>query len=59
MRVLFPLTNFDHELEGSQGQWFGLIDVVLTGALLSGGAEPIHKLMSIITGYLDKWRPTP
>ena len=57
VRVLYPLTNFDHELEGSQGQWFGLIDIVLTGALLSGGAEPIHKLMSIVTGYLDLWRP--
>ena len=36
-----------------------LIDIALTGALLSGGAEPIHKIMTVITGYLDKWRPNP
>ncbi len=58
VRVLYPLTNFDHELEGLQGQVFGVVDVALTGALLAGGAEPIHKIMSIITDYLDKWRLT-
>ncbi len=57
VRVLYPLVNHDHALEGLQGRLFGLVDVALTGALLSGGAEPIHKIMTLITGYLDQWRP--
>ncbi len=56
VRVLYPLVNFDHAIEGSQGRGFDFLDVMLTGALLSGGAEPIHKIMTLITGTLDEWQ---
>lgn len=57
MRVLFPLVSADFVPAGLQGRLFGMVDVVITAAMLAGGAEPIHKLMLVLTGYLNQMRP--
>ena len=36
--------------------WFKTIDVLITGGLIGGGAEGIHKIVSAITGTADKIR---
>lgn len=36
--------------------WFNSIDVILTGGLIGGGAEGIHKIVSAITGTADRVR---
>ena len=33
--------------------WFHLIDIVLTAALLAGGADPIHKLMDAFRKFME------
>ena len=33
---------------------FGLVDVILTGALLGGGSDGIHKLVSVFINYLEE-----
>jgi hypothetical protein len=33
---------------------FTALDVVLTGALLAGGADGLHKIVSVFTSYMDK-----
>jgi hypothetical protein len=32
---------------------FRLLDLLMTGAAIGGGSEPIHKMMSAVTTYLD------
>lgn len=32
---------------------FRLLDLLITGAAIGGGSEPIHKMMSAVTTYLD------
>lgn len=41
------------ELSSNQRTWFTLLDVLLTGALLGGGAEGIHKVVSVFTNFMD------
>jgi hypothetical protein len=41
------------ELSSSQRTWFNAIDVLLTGALLGGGSEGLHKLVTVFTNFMD------
>lgn len=43
-------------LNDAQRSWFQVIDVLLTGALLAGGADGLHKLVSVFTDSLDTLR---
>lgn len=40
----------------SQATWFHAIDVVITAMVLGGGADGMHKLISLITDFLDATR---
>ncbi len=42
------------KLSGGQTAVFNALDVLLTGALLAGGADGLHKLVSVFTNYMDK-----
>jgi hypothetical protein len=42
------------KLTGVQPSVFKIVDVVLTGAMLAGGADGLHKVVSVFTSYLDK-----
>ena len=41
-------------LAAFQRNAFRVSDVVLTGALLGGGADGIHKIVAVFTGFLEK-----
>lgn len=40
-------------LSPMQQQWFNAADVFLTGAVLGGGSDGLHKLVSVFTNFLD------
>jgi len=56
VRVLRPLTSMDADPTGLQGSLFNFVDIILTGALIGGGSDGVHKLMSVITDFLDSSR---
>lgn len=61
VRVLYPLTDLGlaqttEQLPGAQLVFFNLVDVFLTGGLIGGGSEGIHKIVAVITDFLDKTR---
>lgn len=41
------------ELSSIQRTWFNAMDVLLTGALLGGGSEGLHKLVTVFTNFMD------
>lgn len=40
-------------LTGTQRLWFNRIDILFTGALLAGGADPIHKLLDLYRKFVE------
>lgn len=38
---------------GHQAAWFGLVDVLLTGAVLSGGSQAIHQILAVYTELME------
>ena len=40
-------------LVGSQQWWFNVIDIAFTGALLAGGADPIHKILDLYRKFME------
>lgn len=38
---------------GEQLWWFNLADIVFTGALLAGGADPIHKILDLYRKFVE------
>jgi hypothetical protein len=40
-------------LSALQREWFNAADVLLTGAVLGGGADGLHKIISVFTSFLD------
>lgn len=36
-----------------QRWWFNMIDILFTGALLAGGADPIHKLLDLYRKFVE------
>jgi hypothetical protein len=53
VRVLRPLTDVTGSSSVLQERLFDSVDIMLTGAMIGGGSDGIHKLMSVITDYLD------
>lgn len=55
VRALEMLVNADvfRGLSAAQRGAFEPLDVLVTGALLGGGSEGIHKLVKVITDFLD------
>ena len=48
IRVLEPIVDSSSLGElGSQARWFRSVDVLLTGGVISGGSEGVHKLMKV------------
>jgi hypothetical protein len=43
-------------VQGFQGWVFALADILITGGLIGGGSEAIHKIMVLITDTLDQTR---
>ena len=56
VRVLHPLMDADFELAGLQDVAFDSLDIFITGGLLGGGSDGIHKGVSVITDFLDATR---
>ena len=56
VRVLHPLIDADSRLDGLQGVAFDSLDILITGGLLGGGSEGIHKAVSVVTDFLDATR---
>jgi len=56
VRVLYPLVNHDADVAGAQKLVFDTVDIFLTGGLLGGGSEGIHRLVSVITDFLEATR---
>ena len=50
---LFVDPDVFRSLPGIQRSLFNVVDVILTGALLGGGADGMHKLVSVFTNYMD------
>ncbi len=53
IRVLRSLTSVDANPLGTQRTLFDLVDIILTGALIGGGSEGVHRVMAVITDFLD------
>jgi len=58
IRVLAPLVEprAFHDLPYAQQVTFNTLDVFLTGALLSGGADGLHQVLSLFLDYVGKTR---
>jgi len=56
IRVLQPLVSWDLEIVGWQKFLFHFVDIAVTGALLAGGSDGLHKLVSIFTDFFDQTR---
>lgn len=58
IRTLGPLVepNAFGKLTHLQRAGFEALDVLLTGSLLSGGADGLHKILSLFLDYVDKTR---
>ncbi len=50
IRGLEPFFSINND---SQGNLFRLIDIVLTGTLISGGTAGIHEVLTSLTAFLD------
>ena len=48
------LTTFDaNESLEAQHWWFNVLDILFTGALLAGGADPIHKILDLYRKFME------
>ena len=50
VRALGPFIEVG-EFQGTQGQWFAGVDVLITGALLAGGADGLHTIVEKMLDY--------
>ncbi len=41
------------DMIGWQARWFNVVDIAVTGALIGGGADGMHKIVSLFTTFLD------
>jgi hypothetical protein len=56
IRVLHPLITLGTQVGPHQQVLFDLIDIFLTGGLIGGGSDGIHKVMSLVLDFLDVTR---
>ncbi len=56
VRSLEPFLVVDamKQMAAWQASWLSAIDVAITAALLGGGSDGIHKLVKLVTDYLDE-----
>ncbi len=61
LRALEPLLDADFfgSLGSTQKALFMGIDTLITGALLGGGSEGIHKILDTVLSLFDKYRTKP
>jgi hypothetical protein len=50
IRGLEPFFSLNNDLQGSL---FRLVDIILTGTLISGGTAGIHEILTSLTAFLD------
>lgn len=55
-RFLAQLVKFDPTLSAPQRAWFAVVDVLLTGAVLSGGSQLIHQIFSVYSAFMESTR---
>lgn len=55
-RILSEVIVVHGDMNHYQGTIFNGIDILITGGLIGGGAEGIHKVVSLLTDFLDKTR---
>ena len=53
IRTLSTLVNDIASLSTSQQSFFNIVDVFITGGLLAGGSDGIHKLAKVYSNYMD------
>lgn len=53
VRVIDQFIDKPTQLNPAQLRWFNIADVVLTAALLAGGADPIHKVMDAFRKFME------
>jgi len=51
--IALPTAGAPDRPSEKQIWWFHVADIVLTGALLAGGADPIHKLMDAFRKFME------
>lgn len=51
-RFLFQIVKLDGA-PADQLLWFGCIDVLLTGAMVSGGSQAIHQIFTVYSQFMD------
>lgn len=59
VRVLYPLMimtvgkNALNQVSENQVFFFNTLDILVTGGIIGGGSDGIHKVINVITGFLD------
>lgn len=53
IRVLAQMFQVD-VLSDAQQPWFAFTDILITGALIAGGSEGIHKIMNVLSNFLER-----
>ncbi len=53
VRVLNQFVDMPLNTPQEQRWWFNMGDIVFTGALLAGGADPIHKLLDLYRKFVE------
>jgi len=48
-----PATTAAGALSEAQRRWFNMADILFSGALLAGGADPIHKLLDLYRKFVE------
>src|SRR5262249_21251171 len=48
-----PTTTGTNALSEAQRLWFNMTDILFSGALLAGGADPIHKLLDLYRKFVE------
>ena len=51
--IAWPAVGAPNRPSENQLWWFHVADIVLTAALLAGGADPIHKLMDAFRKFME------
>ncbi len=55
-RILAEVMSVSQSMETWQATIFHGVDILITGGLIGGGSEGIHKLVTLITDFLDQTR---
>jgi hypothetical protein len=53
VRGIGPFIDFPKDPIPWQSTWFQVIDILLTGGVIAGGSNFIHKILQIITTFMD------